>query len=92
METKKQKEVFVEEDRKEKKGMFDILNPAYSVDELDVRQNSEGVTYVQDSQGTTVRVSQELEGLDVEEVQAEDVEFHSLDEIEDVFGNQVRAE
>lgn len=92
METQKQKEVFVEEDSQEKKGMFDILDSAYSIDELDIRKSDEGVTYAQDVEGTTVRVSQELDGLDVEEVQAEDVEFYSLDEVEDVFENQVRAE
>lgn len=82
----------VETQESESQGIFTVLNSSYSIDEMEIRQNSDGMVYVQDPDGTVAEVKQQLNGLRAEEVEPESVDLDGMDEVQDVFGGQVMAE
>jgi len=86
----KQKQTgMVETQESESQGIFTVLNSSYSIDEMEIRQNSEGAVYVQDPDGTVAEVKQQLNGLRAEEVEPESVNLDGMDEVEDVFSDSI---
>lgn len=82
----------IEKTENSNENIFEILSSEYSVDELEIRENPDGFALIQDPEGETVSVGDGKTGLEVEEVNAGDVEFEDQEEIDDVFGDDIMAE
>lgn len=82
----------IERTENSNENVFEILSSEYSVDELEIRENPDGFALIQDPDGETVSVGDGETGLEVEKVNAGDVDFENQEEIDDVFGDNVMAE
>lgn len=72
--------------------VFDVLDASCSIDEMDVYESENGTVYIQDTGETLAEVKQQSNALRVKETSPDEVNLNQMDEVQDVFGDQVMAE